>query len=278
MSKIERSRSYFLLQRIVIEMVLFIVEENNADIPESSFEPAEVDISFISGTSSTKRASNARAVFNVSSIRVPRCNLSVTDIRPLSCCCIKSVPILPVSTGIMVSAKNRNSPPKATGLWFKHHANPLAYLSSTQFNARTTVLSYHVLLAPSSTKLPSSSTCTLRGFSSWLANIGVSEIAIKVEVVVTIVTIQPNSRNMIPAIPVSVVKGTNTAIKTRVVAITDIHTSLVAYMAASRGFSPRSTCLVIFSNTTMASSTTIPIATVSEQSEMIFNDESTNFR
>ncbi len=214
---------------MVIEMVLFMVEVKSADTPESSFEPAEVLINCISGTSSVKRASKARAVFKVSSIRVPRCNLMVTDIRPLSCCCMKSVPICPVSAGIMVSAKNRNSPPKAIALWFKHQFSPLAYLSSTQSSSRTTVRSYHDLLfLSSSIRLPSSSTCTLRGLSNLLASIGVSEMAISVEVEVTMVTIQPNSLNMIPAIPVSVVRGINTAANTKVVAITDTHTSLVA--------------------------------------------------
>ena len=53
-------------------------------------------------------------------------------------------------------------------------------------------------------------------------------MATMVEVHTTMVTIQPNSLNMIPAKPVSIVKGTNTATITKVVAITDTHTSLVA--------------------------------------------------
>ena len=37
------------------------------------------------------------------------------------------------------------------------------------------------------------------------------------------------------------------------------------------GFEPRSMCVVMFSNTTMASSTTIPMAMVSDDMEMIFS-------
>ena len=49
---VERSRSFFLLQTTVMDMVLFMVEENMAETPSSSVVPAEVDISLISGTSS----------------------------------------------------------------------------------------------------------------------------------------------------------------------------------------------------------------------------------
>ncbi len=57
---------------------------------------------------------------------------------------------------------------------------------------------------------------------------GVSEMAAVVETQTTIVTIQPNSRNRIPAMPGTIVRGRNTATTTNVVAMTDNHTSLVA--------------------------------------------------
>ena len=44
-------------------------------------------------------------------------------------------------------------------------------------------------------------------------------------------------------------------------------------MAASLGFEPRSMCVVMFSSTTMASSTTIPMAIESDESEMILSVE-----
>ena len=56
----------------------------------------------------------------------------------------------------------------------------------------------------------------------------------------------------------------------KVEAMTDNCTSWVACTAASLGFEPRSMWVVMFSKTTMASSTTIPIAMVSEDMEMIF--------
>ncbi len=42
-------------------------------------------------------------------------------------------------------------------------------------------------------------------------------------------------------------------------------------MAASFGFEPRSMCEVMFSSTTMASSTTIPMAIESDESEMMLS-------
>ena len=68
-----------------------------------------------------------------------------------------------------------------------------------------------------------------------------------------------------------IVSGRNTATMVRVEAITDSCTSWVACTAASLGFEPHSICVVMFSNTTMASSTTIPIAMVKDDIEMIFS-------
>ncbi len=44
-------------------------------------------------------------------------------------------------------------------------------------------------------------------------------------------------------------------------------------MAASFGFEPRSMWVVMFSSTTMASSTTMPMAIESDESEMMFSVE-----
>ncbi|MPN23422.1 hypothetical protein SDC9_170810 [bioreactor metagenome] len=76
---------------------------------------------------------------------------------------------------------------------------------------------------------------------------------------------------MIPAKPVTMVNGKNTAMMVRVDAMIATATSFVAYMAASLGLLPLSMCVVIFSSTTMASSTTIPMAIESELREIIFN-------
>jgi len=58
---------------------------------------------------------------------------------------------------------------------------------------------------------------------------------------------------------------------TKVDAITAVHTSLVPAIDASLGVLPLSICLVIFSKTTIASSTTIPIAIVIADKEITFN-------
>jgi hypothetical protein len=76
--------------------------------------------------------------------------------------------------------------------------------------------------------LPDSSTVAAGALSNFEESIGTKVIAAKVDVQHTIVTIHPNSLNNTPAIPVNMVKGTNTATITKVVAITEIHTSFVA--------------------------------------------------
>ena len=53
-------------------------------------------------------------------------------------------------------------------------------------------------------------------------------MATSVEVETTMVTIQPSSLKRMPARPVSIVSGMNTAAMTSVVAMTEVHTSLVA--------------------------------------------------
>ena len=101
-------------------------------------------------------------------------------------------------------------------------------------------------------------------------NTGVKVIAAMVETVSVMVTIQPIELNKIPAIPCTIVKGRNTAIVVSVPPITEIPTSLVAKIAACLGFAPRSICEVMFSSTTMALSTTIPMAIESDDIVMMF--------
>ena len=208
-------------------MVLFIVVEKIAPVPSSSLEPAEVAIISISGTSTMKRSSNLRAVLRVSSIRVPRCNSMVTLKRALSCCCIKSVPTLPKMNGKSEAPKNANRITIVNALWRKHHANDFPYALSTLSSIATIVRSYHDFFSLLSTNLPLI-TLKFLDFNSLEQSIGVSVIAITVEVQHTTVTIQPKDLNMIPAIPSIMVNGMNTAQSTRVVAITLTHTSFVA--------------------------------------------------
>ena len=63
--------------------------------------------------------------------------------------------------------------------------------------------------------------------------------------------------------PLIKTKGTNTATSTTVVAIMANETCFAPLYAATKGVSPNSILLTIFSNITIASSTTIPIAKTS---------------
>ena len=98
---------------------------------------------------------------------------------------------------------------------------------------------------------------------------GVRVSAATTDTRITMVTLHPSCLNMIPEMPVVMVSGRNTATTVRVAAITARPTSLVPYIAASRGPLPRSRCDVMFSSTTIASSTTIPMAIDSELNDMI---------
>ena len=72
-----------------------------------------------------------------------------------------------------------------------------------------------------------------------------------------------------PVIPLIKVHGINTAHRTRATAITGPVTSFIALRAASRGVAPLCSHLSTFSTTTIASSTTIPIASTNPKSEML---------
>ena len=100
--------------------------------------------------------------------------------------------------------------------------------------------------------------------------IGTKVKAPQVETIMMMETIQPNWRNITPVTPLIMVNGRNTANMVKVEAITESCTSWVACTAASLGFSPLSIWVVMFSKTTMASSTTIPMAMESADMEMIF--------
>ena len=222
-----------------------------------------------------------RAVLRVSSMRVPRCSSALMLIRPLSCSFMKSIPILPVRNGSTDRMKNASAMNNVMRLWPRHHLKTLAYQASIALKTRPIVLSkvsfFAFFLRSSSSR---ASRERKKGFSLsiLLESIGMRVMAAVVDTHTTMVTIQPSSFMNIPIMPGNMVRGTNTATRTRVVAMTEVQTSLVAQMAASRGDSPRSICLVMFSNTTMASSTTIPMATVSEASDMMLSDESASSR
>ncbi len=74
---------------------------------------------------------------------------------------------------------------------------------------------------------------------------------------------------MTPVMPDIKVSGKKTANMVNVDATTDRATSLVACIAARLGSAPRSMWVVTFSNTTIESSTTIPIDMIRALSEII---------
>ena len=78
--------------------------------------------------------------------------------------------------------------------------------------------------------------------------------------------------------PDTMVNGKNTPIMVKVEAITEMATSFVPWMAACLGSEPRSMWLVTFSSTTMASSTTLPMAIERHDSEIMLIDEPTTAR
>ena len=150
---------------------------------------------------------------------------------------------MPITTGTKEAANTSTTIKIVIALWSKHVRNTLAYHLSTASKARPTVFAYVKRLLSSLALASASSALVRKNFlplSILEQSIGVREIATTVDVHTTMVTIQPNSLNIIPAIPVSIVRGTNTATITKVVAITDVQTSLVAYIEASRGEAPRS--------------------------------------
>ena len=102
-------------------------------------------------------------------------------------------------------------------------------------------------------------------------SMGTSVRAAVVDTIMMMDTIQPSCRNIMPAMPEIIVSGRNTQSIVRVEAMTEMPTSEVPCTAASLGFSPFSRCEVTFSSTTMASSTTMPMAMDRALMEMILS-------
>ena len=92
------------------------------------------------------------------------------------------------------------------------------------------------------------------------AIIGVSVSATNAENKIAAATVKPNSRNMRPTLPGRKEMGRNTAVSVAVVAMTAKAISRLPSSAASIIGWPSSRRRKMFSNTTMASSTTRPMA------------------
>ena len=78
-----------------------------------------------------------------------------------------------------------------------------------------------------------------------------------------------NSRNIRPMMPPANMNGMNTATSERLMDTTVKPTSRAPSRAARMRGMPASTCRVVFSMTTIASSTTKPVAMVSAMSEKL---------
>ena len=101
---------------------------------------------------------------------------------------------------------------------------------------------------------------------------GVSVSAISPENKTDAARAMPNSVNSLPVLPPMKDSGRKTETSTRVVAITAKAISREPSKEASKGSSPSSIRLWMFSNTTMASSTTRPIASTSPKSVSTFTE------
>jgi len=88
-------------------------------------------------------------------------------------------------------------------------------------------------------------------------------------IITAIDMVSANSRNSRPTSPPMKISGTNTAIRLSEIDSTVNPTSRAPAKAAASGFIPASICRLIFSTTTIASSTTNPVATVSAISERL---------
>ena len=102
------------------------------------------------------------------------------------------------------------------------------------------------------------------------ARAGLSVSELKAEKTVETAMVTANWRKNWPVMPLMNAHGTNTAHSTRATAMTGPVTSSIALRAASRGGRPCSSQRSTFSTTTMASSTTMPMASTRPNSEMLF--------
>ena len=85
--------------------------------------------------------------------------------------------------------------------------------------------------------------------------------------------VRANCLKNCPLMPAMNAVGTNTAHSTRAMAMTGPVTSSIALRVASRGDSPLASQRSTFSTTTIASSTTMPIASTSPNSDRLFSEK-----
>jgi len=102
---------------------------------------------------------------------------------------------------------------------------------------------------------------------------GESESAENAESRTEMAMVSANCWYMRPVSPGMKATGMNTAERMRAIPITGADTSFIAWMVASRGLFPCSIWCITASTTTMASSTTIPMARTSPNMERVFTEK-----
>ena len=113
----------------------------------------------------------------------------------------------------------------------------------------------------------------LAGPQSMAASAGLRVSELIVESTVDAAIVSANWRKNWPVIPEMNAQGMNTAESTRPTAITGAETSLIAWIVAALGVIPCSIWCSTDSTTTIASSTTIPIASTSPKSVRLLSEK-----
>src|SRR5262249_1336227 len=110
------------------------------------------------------------------------------------------------------------------------------------------------------------------------ASDGANVSALKAEIAIENAIVSANCRNKMPVVPGKNATGTNTATSTSEVAMTAPATSCIASEEALCGScSPSWMCRSMFSMTTMASSTTSPVASVIPNSVNVLIENPSSF-
>ena len=115
------------------------------------------------------------------------------------------------------------------------------------------------------------------GFSSIAHSIGVVVSEITSEIITAADSVTANSRNSRPTWPPMNSSGMNTATSDRLMDSTVKPTSCAPSSAAFTRSMPASTWRLVFSSTTMASSTTKPVATVSAISDRLLSEKPSRY-
>src|SRR5438874_3766239 len=109
--------------------------------------------------------------------------------------------------------------------------------------------------------------------SSMAESAGASDSALKAESSTEIAMVKANCLYICPVRPPRKATGTKTAERIRAMPITGAETSFIAWMVASFGFIPCSMWCITASTTTMASSTTMPMASTKPNIERVLTEK-----